>query len=394
MDRQTLSNLAVRIKAHFELSNEQYGDIEFIFGLGFAIGSLFFGILADRVSVRVLYPIVLVAWSAVGFATGLSQGYTSLIVCRGLLGFFESGHWPCALIVTQSLISRGNRGMGNSILQSGASLGAILTPLIIRQLVGDSLEENAWRLPFFVIGIVGLFWVFLWFLVIRPMDIAPPGNDSKRIATEIKFEWLFEFLGDRRFWALVVMVVSINTSWHLIRAWLPMFLQEGRGYSEAEALYFNSAYFIATDVGCILAGVATLVLMRWGMTVHGSRVAVFLGCSLLAAMTTVAAFLPQGWLLLATLLAVAAGSLGVFPCYYSFTQELTTQYMGRLTGLLSFAGWLASSPMQKLFGYVVDRTGSYDFNLAILGWAPMAGLVAFMFLWPSAIKNEKLRPRK
>lgn len=134
--------------------------------------------------------------------------------------------------------------------------------------------------------------------------------------------------------------------------------------------------------------------MRWGMTVHGSRVAVFLGCSLLAAMTTVAAFLPQGWLLLATLLAVAAGSLGVFPCYYSFTQELTTQYMGRLTGLLSFAGWLASSPMQKLFGYVVDRTGSYDFNLAILGGAPLAGLVAFMLLWPSAIKNEKLRPRK
>jgi ACS family hexuronate transporter-like MFS transporter len=105
---------------------------------------------------------------------------------------------------------------------------------------------------------------------------------------------------------------------------------------------------------------------------------------MLAAMTTVASLLPQGWLLLATLLAVAAGTLGVFPCYYSFTQELTTEYMGRLTGILSFTGWLASSPMQKLFGYVVDRTGSYDLNLAILGWSPMAGLVAFLLLWPRA----------
>ena len=56
--------------------------------------------------------------------------------------------------------------------------------------------------------------------------------------------------------------------------------------------------------------------------------------------------------------------------------------MGRLTGLFSCVGWLASSPMQKLFGYVVDKTGSYDINIAILGWAPMAGLVGFVLLWP------------
>ncbi len=95
MDRQTLSNLAVRITEQFDLSNEQYGDLEFVFGVTFALGSLFFGILADRLSVRWLYPFILVAWSVVGIATGFSQGYRSLLVCRGLLGFFEAGHWPC-----------------------------------------------------------------------------------------------------------------------------------------------------------------------------------------------------------------------------------------------------------------------------------------------------------
>ena len=85
---------------------------------------------------------------------------------------------------------------------------------------------------------------------------------------------------------------------------------------------------------------------------------------------------------MATLLCVAAGTLGVFPCYYSFTQEVTVAQMGRLTGMLSVIGWIASSPTQKLFGYVVDRTGSYDLNLAILGWAPLVGLLAFLMLWP------------
>jgi MFS transporter, ACS family, hexuronate transporter len=387
MDRQTLSNMAVRITDQFQLSNEQYGNLEFVFGIAFALGSLFFGFLADIVSVRWLYPLILVAWSAVGFATGLSRGYESLMVCRGLLGFFEAGHWPCALIVTQLVLTRGDRVMGNSILQSGASLGAISTPLIIRMIVGDSVEADAWRMPFYVIGSVGVLWAVLWLNVIKRGDVerpVPADGTQERVG----MRWLYHLICDRRFWALTLMVISINTSWQLIRAWLPKFLQEGRGYSEAQALYFNSTYFVATDVGCILAGVVGLWLVRKGMRVHTSHVLVFLGCSLLAGMMTIAAFLPHGWPLLAVLLCVAAGTLGVFPCYYSFTQEVSIGSMGKLTGMLSFIGWIASAPMQKLFGYIVDKTGSYDLNLIIVGWMPLFGLMLFLLIWPRSVLGE------
>ncbi len=386
MDRQTLSNLAVRITQQFDLTNEQYGDMEFVFGVAFACGSLFFGIIADRMSVRLLYPAILIAWSLVGFATGLSRGYYSMLICRGLLGFFESGHWPCALIVTQSVLSRGDRVMGNSILQSGASLGAISTPIIIRLMVGNSTDPNAWRLPFLAIGLVGLLWAALWLYAIKPRDLPQPQAQAE--SPDPAWTWIMRFLCDRRFWALTLMVISINTSWQLVRAWLPKFLQEGRGYTEAQALYFNSVYFIATDVGCIVAGFLGLWLTRCGMQVHRSRILVYLGCSLLAAMTSVAAMLPHGWALLGVLLLVAAGTLGVFPCYYSFTQEVSTRHMGRLTGMLSFIGWLASAPTQKLFGYVVDQTGSYDLNMAILGWAPLLGLLAFLVVWPRGTTSE------
>ncbi|MEZ6137519.1 MAG: hypothetical protein R3C53_21740 [Pirellulaceae bacterium] len=63
--------------------------------------------------------------------------------------------------------------------------------------------------------------------------------------------------------------------------------------------------------------------------------------------------------------------------------------MGRLTGMLSFIGWIASAPTQKLFGYVVDKTGSYDFNMAILGWAPLLGLFGFLILWPRQSSSPK-----
>ena len=203
--RQTLANLAVRVQESFQLTEEQYGDFEVVFGLSFAVGSLFFGIIADRFSIRLLYPFVLVAWSIVGIATGLTTGYRSMLICRGLLGFFEAGHWPCALIVTQAVMTRGNRAMGNSVLQSGASLGAILTPLIIILMVGkkvaESPDQSQWRLPFIVIGGVGLLWAVLWLVSIRPGDLTRREVASTDDGSTQVF-WLVSFLRDRRFWEI------------------------------------------------------------------------------------------------------------------------------------------------------------------------------------------------
>src|SRR5690348_9308152 len=79
MDRQTLANAAVRIGTQFGLNQEQYGNLELAFGWAFAAGSLVFGALADRIAVRWLYPIVLVFWSAAGFATGMIHSYAGLL---------------------------------------------------------------------------------------------------------------------------------------------------------------------------------------------------------------------------------------------------------------------------------------------------------------------------
>jgi MFS transporter, ACS family, hexuronate transporter len=84
---------------------------------------------------------------------------------------------------------------------------------------------------------------------------------------------------------------------------------------------------------------------------------------------------------------VGAGLLGLFPCYYSFTQEMPKETMGRMTGLLSFIGWMASAPMQSLFGAIVDKYKSYDLVLGIVGWVPFIGLVLFLCIWPRS-NNE------
>jgi len=400
MDRQTLANVSVRVSLAFGLNEEQYGDLELAFGWAFALGSLGFGLLVDYVSIRWLYPIALLGWSAAGVLTGFATSYDELLACRTLLGLFEAGHWPCALATIQRLLTRDSRTMGNSVLQSGASLGAIITPLIVLGIIrsvdpGEQVRlanfalggggavaatgepPTVWQLPFIIVGAVGLFWIVAWLAIVRTQDLAKP---VAKVGTSVAWS---TFL-DRRFVVLLVMVFCLNTSWQIIRAWLPKILIAGRGYEESTALLFNSAYYIATDVGCLLAGFATLALARRGFNVHRTRVSVFAICACLTALTVVASTLPKGWPLLGVLLLIGAGSLGLFPCYYSFTQELTTTHMGKVTGSLAFTGWFLSSPIQKGFGRLVDVTGSYDLGFALVGLPPLVALGLLLLLWRNA----------
>jgi MFS transporter, ACS family, hexuronate transporter len=380
MDRQTLANAATRITRELGLIQEQYGNLEWGFGWAFAVGSLFFGIVVDKFNVRNVYPIALLAWSATGFATGLVNGYDGLLICRTLLGFFEGAHWPCAVKTTRLLLDAKDRSMGNSVLQSGTSIGAVITPLIMRAMLSD--QPGSWRLPFFVIGSFAVVWICLWYSLIKKDDlvVAPAAKGENAPG-------LWRILFSRRMAIIMIVVALINSSWQTIRAWLPKFLQEGRGYSEAHALYFNSVFYLATDVGVIGAGALTLWLVRKrAFTVTKSRLAAFALCALLS---SVAVFLPtlqHGALLLIALLLIGAGNLGVFPIYHAFTQDLSREHQGKVTGVASLAAWALGPPAQKLFGRLIDRTKSFDEGLMVAGLLPMAAFVALWLFWP---RNEE-----
>ena len=375
MDRQTLANAAVRISQQFHLNQEQYGNLELGFGWAFAAGSLVFGILADRFPVRWVYPGALFLWSVMGFATGVVESYSGLLVCRTLLGFFEAGHWPCAVKTTQRLLDPADRSMGNSVLQSGTSIGAIVTPLVMRFLLTP--EIGSWRVAFQVVGVAGLAWIAAWFLMIRKgrLDAPLEKSDNRKASANLR-----ALLLSRRMLVVLVVVALINTSWQLLRAWLPKFLQEGRGYSESDVLYFTSVFYVATDIGVLGAGALTLGLHRRGVTIFNARCIGFLCCALLAALALVAVLLPKSWLLLVLMLFVGAGALGVFGIYHAFTQDITPTHQGLVTGVAGVAAW-ALSPAHTFFGRLVDNTGSFDLGFAIAGCLPMVALLCIWLFW-------------
>lgn len=409
MDRQTLSQTITAIETELRTNSAQYGRLEAGFGYAFALGALAFGILADRLSIRWLYPGVLLGWSFAGLATGyadrigkwlvvplgtvfdlqkltltsdpaIQETFVGFLVCRVILGFFEAGQWPCALVTTQRLLSKQDRALGNSILQSGASLGAIFTPFVVGMF--DSGSAGWWRMPFVVIGVLGVAWVAPWFASVwgisleRRVETKVPESGGPAEIVDPPWPRLLS-----RFLALVFVVVAINMLWQFFRAWLPKMLEQYHGYSRDSVRHFIVAYYIATDVGCICSGAAVKRLASRGWNVHRARMTAFAICTGLTSLSVVAAFLPKGPFLLGAFLLIGFGALGLFPNYYSFTQDLSTKHQGKVSGTLAFITWIVSSIMQERIGKVVDETGSYRDAILWIGLTPLAGLIAMLLLW-------------
>ena len=403
MDRMALNQMALRIKTYFNLNNTEYSFLESAFSFAFALGAITTGYIVDKVSVRWVYPIMVLGWSLAGVLTGFANGYWMLLTCRFALGLFEAGNWPCGIRTTRAVLRPDERSLGNSIFQSGTALGAVITPLLVLALLRSAdpgePQRNAmiavtggtyaavvgaptdtWKYPFRVIGSLGVVWIVLWFATVpRAMLRAAEGQVGSADEGLALFR---DVLRDKRFWVLLAAASGINVTWHGYRAWLPLYLQEQRGYSETEMSKFTTIYYLVADVGSWTVGGLTLLLCRRGVGIHRSRAIAYGICALFTMGTLAVPFLPNGWPLQAGLLVVAFGALGLFPTYFALTQELSAKHQGKVSGTLGAAAHISLAMIYPIEGLINDATKSYEFVLGGIGVAPALAFLLLIWKWP------------
>jgi ACS family hexuronate transporter-like MFS transporter len=402
MDRIALNQTAVRIQQAFGLSAEQYGWLEGGFSFAFAVGTLTTGFIVDRIGVRWVYPVVVTGWSVAGFLTGFAPGYTALLGCRVMLGLFEAGNWPCGIRTTRQVMAPKERSLGNALFQSGTALGAVVTPYIVLVCLhwadpaepsrmahhalgggpaaaATGVPPDSWRLPFRVIGAVGLVWVALWLVLVPGRALAPVGEALGANVVSGAFHRVFL---DRRFWVLVVVIMGVNTTWHTFRVWLPQFLQKERGFTEAEMAGFTTIYYLMADVGSWTVGLTSLWLTSIGVGLHRSRMVTFAACVLFALASVAVPFLDRGPGLTVALMATGFGALGMFATYFALSQEVSGRHQGKVTGSLGFVNAIYLGAVFPSQGRIIDIFGSSERVLATAGLPAVVALVTVLLFWP------------
>jgi len=138
-----------------------------------------------------------------------------------VLGFGEGATFPGGLrTAANSLpITRQSRGMG--ICYSGASVGAIVAPLVI---VPIALKFG-WRAAFLVTGGLGAAWLIVWWFVARPPLVHGAERKPGGVAWPNPLE--------RRFWLLFVGMGLGGSALGPMLYLAPVYLNRALGVSQA-----------------------------------------------------------------------------------------------------------------------------------------------------------------
>jgi len=381
MDRQTLGSTAKYIKAELRLTEEGYGQIEFWFLVAYGLFQIPAGYLADRLNLRWLYAGALILWSAAGFLTGFANSILALSICRLVLGMAEAFNWPCAVGIVRRLVPLESRSLANGIFHSGASIGAVLTPLLVLALVAS--DPGNWRLVFQLVGALGLGWAVLWFAIVRGPRAEVLSRPAADVQTEVQSMPFAQVLFLRQFWITLAVGITINISWHFYRVWLPRFLDKDLHLSERDILLVFSGFFIAADLGSMGAGYLTRRLTYAGHTVAHARKVVLLISALLCLLSIPAAMSTDLTIVLPLLFLIGIGAMGGFPIFFALNQETAPQQPALCLGVTGCISLVSIAVLNPPIGRLVDQTGTFGPSLMAVGCVPLIGAL-IGYLWPES----------
>ena len=163
VDRSNLSVAAPVLGKDLGIDPVKMGLIFSAFGWSYAFCQVPGGWLADRARPRGMYAILIALWSVATASLGFARGIVMLIAMRVLIGVLESPSFPINNRIVTTWFPERERATAIGCYTAGEFVGlAFLTPLLMYLQV-----QWSWRMVFISLGLLGLVWAAIWYLVYR-----------------------------------------------------------------------------------------------------------------------------------------------------------------------------------------------------------------------------------
>ena len=367
LDRVCMSVAGPRIQADLGIGPVGWGWVTGIFTFAYCIFEIPTGTMGDRIGPRRVLTRIVVWWSAFTALTGAMTSFYPLLLTRFLFGAGEAGAFPNASVVVARWFPPRQRATMSGVNLAASQVGGAIAPLLVVPIQ----MRYGWRMSFFVFGVAGLVWAAVWYAWFRdsPEEMRGPSASAvdasasaappvAAVAASHVFPWRAAS-GSQTVWALLGLAFCYIYVYNFFQTWFHTFLVKGRGFSEASLLL--SALPFAVAVGANLAGGAASDALTRRLGPRRGRRLIGTTALTAAAVFTVAAMLTQHQVLTVVFLALTYGSItfqqsGVF----GVCLDIGGPRAGAMVGLMNTASQVGGLVGSVLFGYIVDRTGSYD----------------------------------
>ena len=374
IDRVNISTAAPLIKANLGLSNTQLGLAFSAFAYPYALFQLIGGYFGDKFGARRTLCVSGLIVCVSTAATGLVNGLASLIAARLALGIGEGATFPTATRAMSVWTPERNWAFAQGITHSFARIGNALTPPLIALLI----ELVSWRGSFVVLSLASLVWVALWTWYFYDVPTSPPLSKEElaslparsRRGSDEPVPWLRLFQR-----MLPVTAVDFCYGWTLwlFVSWIPSFFYQNYQQNLSQSALYSAGVFLGGVIGDTVGGIISdRILQRTGDRVAARRNIIVMGM-LGGFLFLIPVMLIHDINIAAISLALAFFSIElIVGPIWAVPMDIAPRYSGSASGMMNFGFGTAGIVSPVVFGYLVDRTGSWTL--------PFAGSIGLLLL--------------
>jgi MFS transporter, ACS family, hexuronate transporter len=249
-------------KANQEL---YYSWVVMSFQIAYAVGMTLAGRFIDWIGTKRGYAFSLLGWSIAAIGHALAYNSFTFGAWRAALGFTEAGNFPAANKTMAVWFPKKERAYATGIYNSGANIGAIVTPLFVPWMA----IHMGWQWAFIFVGLIGTVWLFFWYRIYAsPEEKLKAGvlsqteydyinsdldekEDSKEEVGRVPWSKLLTY---RQTWSFFFGKLLTDGVWWFYLFWLPAFLSGENARKMAEYKLLNPGFTgVLSDVPGVIS---------------------------------------------------------------------------------------------------------------------------------------------
>lgn len=391
VDRAALGILAPEIQKDIGWSEAQYGFINSLFMMAYAVCFLVMGRLIDFIGTRRGYLVSIAVWSFAAIAHVFARSWIGFAVSRFWLAAGQAGSYPAAIKAVGHWFPQKDRPFAIGVFNGGSSVGAIIAPLVIPWVV---LISGSWKGGFLWTFPLSVLWVVLWLRYFRRPEESPDVSEEERryIETDYSGEpggaesvcWR-RILSRREAWGIAVAKFIGDPIWWFYLFWGAKFLNERFGLNLKQiGIPFFVIYLVSWAGGILLGGFSTHLMNR-GFSLNTGRKAGLLCCALCALPVVLVPHVSNVWSAVILIAFAAGGHCGWSANVFSLMSDIFPKSAtASIAGFGGFSGAVGGMLAAFSVGKILQNAGvdGYAIPFAAAGVGYLIGLLGLHLLIP------------
>lgn len=244
VDRVAISFAAPSIMSSMQMSHESFGLILSSFSIGYTLGQIPGGMLADRWGARRLMILAPILWALLTGMTGLVSTLAGFILVRALFGLSEGLSNSCGYKTIGDNFTSQQRSTAVAVWATAFAVA----PMLAGPLVGLILADLGWRWLFAILALPALVVSAVnYFLIPR----APSREVHVKSAMTSS---LGSLLKKPSLWVLGIAYLSFNIAYWGYLGWMPSYLSSAHDIKIKELGLLGAIPYAFALAGLIIAG--------------------------------------------------------------------------------------------------------------------------------------------